>query len=374
MGGGTFEAAADGSGAPRRHPDWIKARIPSGETYQEVRRLLHGLSLHTVCEEAHCPNVGECWDQRTATIMILGDTCTRACGFCAVKTGKPLIHDLDEPRRVAEAIRGLGLEHVVVTSVARDDLDDGGAGIFAETILRLRVACPGMGVEVLIPDFNGEEAPLRTVMAARPDILNHNVETVARLQKPVRKRARYDRSLGVLARAKVYAGEYAAAAGASAAETGQGAPGAGAHASAGALGVHTKSSIMVGLGETRPELHQTFVDLRAVDCDILTIGQYLRPSTEHLPVERYYRPEEFVEMRDEALALGFKHVESGPLVRSSYHARDQVPDAEARRAARALSAQHPGDMAADGAAAGSAAARSGPTVDPEGRVVYRSDT
>jgi lipoic acid synthetase len=391
MGGGTFEVAADGSGAPRRHPGWIKARIPSGETYQEVRRLLHGLSLHTVCEEAHCPNVGECWDQRTATIMILGDTCTRACGFCAVKTGKPLIHDLDEPRRVAEAIRGLGLEHVVVTSVARDDLDDGGAGIFAETIQRLRVACPGMGVEVLIPDFNGEEAPLRTVMAARPDILNHNVETVARLQKPVRKRARYDRSLGVLARAKEYARKYAttgAGAGGAAGALGRSLATAGATASQ--LAVHTKSSIMVGLGETRPELHQTFLDLRAVDCDILTIGQYLRPSAEHLPVERYYRPEEFAEMRDEALALGFKHVESGPLVRSSYHARDQVPDAEARRAARALRAERPGTGAAaaaehpgTGAAAGAersedgngsegAAARRGPTVDPEGRVVYRS--
>jgi lipoic acid synthetase len=355
MGGGTFEVAADGSGAPRRHPDWIKARIPSGETYQELRRLLHGLSLHTVCEEAHCPNVGECWDQRTATIMILGDTCTRACGFCAVKTGKPLVHDLDEPRRVAEAIRGLGLDHVVVTSVARDDLDDGGAGIFAETIRRLRLACPGMGVEVLIPDFNGEEAPLRTVMAAGPDILNHNVETVARLQKPVRKRARYDRSLGVLERAKAYA-----------AEADQGAP-----------AVHTKSSIMVGLGETRPELHQTFVDLRAVDCDILTIGQYLRPSPEHLPVERYYRPEEFAEMREEALALGFKHVESGPLVRSSYHARDQVPDAEARRAARALSgaaaAARSGQRPAGAERPSGTAANSGPTVDSEGRVVYRSD-
>ena len=398
MGGGTFEVAADGSGAPRRHPDWIKARIPSGETYQEVRRLLHGLSLHTVCEEAHCPNVGECWDQRTATIMILGDTCTRACGFCAVKTGKPLVHDLDEPRRVAEAIRGLGLDHVVVTSVARDDLDDGGAGIFAETIRRLRIACPGMGVEVLIPDFNGEEAPLRTVMAAWPDILNHNVETVARLQKPVRKRARYDRSLGVLERAKAYAREYAATgvAGAGAAWPGAAWPGAAATpvpspttagATASSLAVHTKSSIMVGLGETRPELHQTFLDLRAVDCDILTIGQYLRPSQEHLPVERYYRPEEFLEMRDEALALGFKHVESGPLVRSSYHARDQVPDAEARRAARALSAQRSGDTQRPedtqrpaGTAAASAqdsrgaAARSGPTVDAEGRVVYRSDS
>jgi lipoic acid synthetase len=367
MGGGTFESAADGSTAPRRHPEWIKARIPSGETYQEVRRLLHGLTLNTVCEEAHCPNMGECWDQRTATIMILGDTCTRACGFCAVKTGKPLVHDLDEPRRVAEAIKGLGLEHVVVTSVARDDLDDGGAGIFAETIRRLQVACPGMGVEVLIPDFNGEEEPLRTVMAAGPDILNHNVETVARLQKPVRKRARYDRSLEVLLRAKAYAAEFG-------------------HGAA----THTKSSIMVGLGETRPELHQTFVDLRAVDCDILTLGQYLRPSVEHLPVERYYHPDEFAEMREEALALGFKHVESGPLVRSSYHARDQVPDAEARRAARAAGIVAGGSesgaaVGASGAAVGASgalapvgpgsaegAARVGPTVDSEGRVIYRA--
>jgi lipoic acid synthetase len=354
MGGGTFELvaagstaagstpaglAADGSSAPRRHPEWIKARIPSGETYQDLRRLLHGLNLNTVCEEAHCPNMGECWGERTATVMILGDICTRACGFCAVKTGKPLVHDLDEPRRVAEAIRGLGLDHVVITSVARDDLDDGGAGIFADTIRRLRVACPDMGVEVLIPDFNGEEEPLRTVMAAAPDILNHNVETVARLQKPVRKRARYDRSLGVLLRAKAYAGEL------------------------GSPAVHTKSSIMVGLGETRPELRQTFLDLRAVDCDILTLGQYLRPSPEHLPVERYYHPDEFAEMRDEALALGFKHVESGPLVRSSYHARDQVPGAEARRAAR------------EAGVAG--AARSpiclAPAIDPDGRVVYRPD-
>jgi lipoic acid synthetase len=345
MGGGTFETALDGSTAPRRHPEWIKARIPSGETYQDLRRLLHGLKLNTVCEEAHCPNMSECWDERTATVMILGDTCTRACGFCAVKTGKPLVHDLDEPRRVAEAIRGLGLDHVVITSVARDDLDDGGAGIFADTIRRLRVACPGMGVEVLIPDFNGEESPLRTVMAAGPDILNHNVETVARLQKPVRKRARYDRSLDVLLRAKAYALEL-------------GGP-------AGAAAVHTKSSIMVGLGETRPELHQTFVDLRAADCDILTIGQYLRPSAEHLPVERYYHPDEFAEMREEALGLGFKHVESGPLVRSSYHARDQVPDAEARRAARA-----PGAGGAEGGATEGAGSR-GPSVAADGRVVYR---
>jgi lipoic acid synthetase len=332
----------------RRHPDWIKARIPSGDTYQEVRRLLRGLALHTVCEEAHCPNVGECWDQRTATVMILGDTCTRACGFCAVKTGKPSVYDLDEPRRVAEAIRGLGLEHVVITSVARDDLADGGAGIFAETIRRLRVACPGMGVEVLIPDFNGEEAPLRTVMAAGPDTLNHNVETVARLQKPVRKRARYDRSLAVLERAKAYARELG--------------PGVGGRPAA----VHTKSSIMVGLGETREELRRTFADLRTVDCDVLTLGQYLRPAPANLPVERYYHPDEFAEMREEALALGFRHVESGPLVRSSYHARDQVPDAEMRRAARTPSAA--GDAAA---ATVLAPGPPTPTTDAEDRVIYR---
>jgi lipoic acid synthetase len=296
--------------APRRHPDWIRARIPSGEPYQEVRRLLHGLTLHTVCEEARCPNLGECWDQRTATVMILGDICTRSCGFCAVKTGRPTLDDLEEPRRVAEAIRALGLDHVVITSVARDDLADGGAGIFAETIRRLRAGCPGMGVEVLIPDFNGGTEPLRTVMAAGPDILDHNVETVERLQWTVRKRARYDRSLDVLERAKACAAELG--------------PGVDGRPEA----VYTKSSIMVGLGETRPELSRTFLDLRAVDCDILTIGQYLRPSTEQLPVTRYYRPEEFAEMRDEALGLGFRHVESGPLVRSSYHARDQVPPAE----------------------------------------------
>jgi lipoic acid synthetase len=307
MGGGLVAGpgarAMDGSVPLRRHPDWIKARMPSGENYHDLKRLLRGLNLNTVCEEAHCPNIGECWDQRTATIMILGDTCTRACGFCNIKTGRPTWFDEDEPRRVAEAISGLGLEHVVVTSVARDDLPDGGAHVFANTIRELRARVPGMGVEVLIPDFNGEEAPLRDVMAAAPDILNHNLETVRRLQKPVRKRARWDRTLGVLERAKVYAAEY-------------GNP------------VHTKSSLMVGLGETRDELTEAFEALRAVDTDILTIGQYLRPSLKHLPLERYYHPDEFAEMKVAALALGFKHVESGPLVRSSYHARDQVPGAE----------------------------------------------
>jgi lipoyl synthase len=304
MGGGRFDAAADGSAALRRHPEWIRARLPSGPNYQDLKSILRGLTLNTVCEEAHCPNIGECWEQRTATIMILGDTCTRACAFCAVKTGRPTWNDEDEPRRVAEAIRQMALEHVVVTSVARDDLADGGAHIFAETIRALREECPGMGVEVLIPDFNGQDAPLRTVMEAGPDILNHNVETVERLQKPVRKRARYHRSLNVLVQAKAFAREISGRDGS----------------------VHTKSSLMVGLGETRPELSQVFRDLRAADCDILTIGQYLRPSAQHLPIERYYHPDEFAEMKAEALGLGFRHVESGPLVRSSYHARDQVPE------------------------------------------------
>ena len=313
MGGGSYAApAADGSQPLRRHPEWIRARLPSGANYHELKGVLRDLTLNTVCEEARCPNIGECWEQRTATIMILGDTCTRACGFCAVKTGRPTWNDEDEPRRVAEAIRRMRLEHVVVTSVARDDLPDGGAHIFAETIGALRRECPGMGVEVLIPDFNGADAPLHTVMVAGPDILNHNVETVERLQAPVRKRARYHRSLDVLARAKRFSRQL----------TGRD------------EAVHTKSSLMVGLGETRDELSRTFRDLRAVDCDILTVGQYLRPTQAHLPVERYVHPDEFAEMKVEALALGFRHVESGPLVRSSYHARDQVPGAELKRARR----------------------------------------
>ncbi|HEU4673582.1 MAG TPA: lipoyl synthase [Candidatus Limnocylindrales bacterium] len=309
LSGGAVTAAADGGLPARRHPEWIRSRLPSGDNYHELKRLLGGLNLNTVCEEARCPNIGECWDQRTATVMILGDTCTRACGFCAVKTGRPTWFDDDEPRRVALAISQLGLDHVVVTSVARDDLPDGGAGAFAETIRQLRERCPGMGVEVLIPDFNGRDEPLRSVMDAGPDILNHNLETVERLQKPVRKRARYGRSLHVLEQAKAFAVEAG-------------------HA------VHTKSSLMVGLGETREELSRAFGDLRAVDCDILTIGQYLRPSEKHLPLIRYYHPDEFAEMKAEALELGFRHVESGPLVRSSYHARDQVPGAELRAARR----------------------------------------
>jgi len=305
MGGSVDAAGLRGPDRPR-HPDWIKAKLPTGANFQELKGLVRGQTLNTVCEEAMCPNIGECWEQRTATVMILGDTCTRACGFCAVKTGRPEWNDDDEPRRVAEAVAVMGLEHVVVTSVCRDDLADGGARVFAETIRQLRQRSPGTGVEVLIPDYLGE--PLRTVMEAEPDILNHNVETVERLQKPGRKRARYDRSLQVLADARAMALEIAGRSGT----------------------VHTKSSIMVGLGETRAELSQTFRDLRMVDCDILTLGQYLRPTVAHLPVERYVHPDEFDEMKQEALALGFKHVESVPLVRSSYHARDQVPE-EARR-------------------------------------------
>ena len=323
--GGSVDASAARIGPDRqRHPEWIRAKLPSGANYEELKSLVKGQTLNTVCEEAMCPNIGECWEQRTATVMILGDTCTRACGFCAVKTGRPEWNDDDEPRRVAQAVAIMGLEHVVVTSVCRDDLADGGAAVFAETIRQMRRHSPHMGVEVLIPDYL--DAELRTVMLAAPDILNHNVETVERLQKPVRKRARYDRSLQVLRDAKALAIDIA------------GRPGS----------VHTKSSIMVGLGETRAELSQTFRDLRAVDCDILTLGQYLRPTAKHLPVERYVHPDEFAEMKAEAMALGFKHVESGPLVRSSYHARDQVPEESRRnRSGRAAAA------AANGLATGS---------------------
>jgi len=295
--------------ARRRHPDWLKVPVPAGEAVRDLRRLVRGLNLNTVCEEARCPNLGECWDQRTATIMILGDTCTRSCGFCAVRTGRPTWFDADEPRRVAEAVATLDLDHVVITSVARDDLADGGAAVFAETIRRLRRSCPQTGVEVLIPDFDGHDAPLRSVVEAAPDILDHNVETVERLQRAVRRRARYDRSLGVLDRARAFARRAG-------------------------LALHTKSSLMVGLGETEDELVATLRDLRAVDCDIVTIGQYLRPTRDNLPVVRHYTPAEFATLREAALALGFRHVESGPLVRTSYHARGQVPGAELRAARR----------------------------------------
>jgi lipoic acid synthetase len=304
-----IDRAAGGPASGRRHPDWLKVPVPAGEAVRDLRRLVRGLHLNTVCEEARCPNLGECWDERTATIMILGETCTRACGFCAVRTGRPTWFDADEPRRVAEAVAALDLDHVVITSVARDDLPDGGASIFAETIRRVRAACPGTGIEVLISDFNGEEPPLRAVVEAAPDILDHNLETVERLQLPVRRRARYGRSLGVLARAKSLA------------------RGAG-------IELRTKSSLMVGLGETEDEVLAAFRDLRAVDCDVVTIGQYLRPTRANLPVVRHCSPAEFARLREAALALGFGHVESGPLVRTSYHARGQVPGAELRVARR----------------------------------------
>ncbi|HVC35403.1 MAG TPA: lipoyl synthase [Chloroflexota bacterium] len=281
-------------------PDWLRVRFPTGPNYIELKNVMRGRSLHTVCEEAHCPNIGECWEHRTATFMILGRVCTRACRFCAVTTGLPVGVDGDEPDRVAQAVEELGLRHVVVTSVARDDLLDGGAGIFAETIRAIRRRLPTCSVEVLIPDFEGSAESLRVLMAARPDILNHNVETVERLQRRVRAKAFYARSLEVLRRAKELV------------------PGA-----------LTKSGMMLGLGETREEIGDTLRDLRAVDCDIVTIGQYLRPSDYHLPIVRYVSPAEFAEIKAEGMALGFKHVESGPLVRSSYHAHEQVQRAMA---------------------------------------------
>jgi len=256
-----------------------------------VKRLLREGALHTVCEEARCPNIGECFEAGTATFLILGDTCTRRCGFCAVASGRPLPPDPQEPERVARTVHRLGLRHAVITSVTRDDLPDGGAAAFAHTIRRIRELCPACGIEVLIPDFRGSAQALGVVMAAAPDVLNHNVETVPRLYPQVRPGAVYPRSLEVLARAKALA-----------------------------PGVATKSGIMVGLGESRGELHQVMADLRAAGCDLLTIGQYLRPSPGHLPVARFYTPEEFHELQEEGLALGFRHVESGPLVRSSYHA------------------------------------------------------
>ena len=280
--------------APKR-PDWLKVRAPGGRNYIELQTLMRDLELHTVCEEARCPNIGECWGHRTATFMILGDTCTRACGFCAVKTGRPGALDWGEPERVARAVQTMGLKHVVVTSVNRDDQPDGGSLIFAATIRKIRAYVPGCTVEVLTPDFEGVRSSLENVLRARPDVFNHNVETVERLTKAVRRRARYRRSLEVLRMAKEIT-----------------------------PGLCTKSGIMVGLGEMRAEITQTMQDLRACDVDILTIGQYLRPTPQHLDIVRYYHPDEFAELKAEGLALGFKHVESGPLVRSSYHAHEHA--------------------------------------------------
>jgi len=276
-------------------PSWIRAKAPQGPVYERLRGLMRGLELHTVCEEAHCPNLGECWSRGTATFMILGDVCTRACGFCAVKTGLPgRPPDPDEPRRVADAVARMGLRHAVVTSVNRDDQPDGGAGIFAATLREVRARVPGCAVEVLIPDFKGCGEALQVVLDARPDILNHNVETVPRLYRQVRSGASFPRSLELLKRSKN-------------------------------AGLLTKSGVMVGLGEEWAEIEDTIRAIRSSGTDILTVGQYLRPSLQHLPVLRYYTPGEFEALRGFALALGFAHVESGPLVRSSYHAESQVP-------------------------------------------------
>jgi lipoic acid synthetase len=276
-------------------PDWLKVRAPGSPAYVRLKGLMRDRGLHTVCEEAHCPNIGECWHHGTATFMILGDVCTRACGFCAVQHGKPSVLDLDEPARVADAVGSMALSYVVITSVDRDDLPDGGASIFAETIRRARATRPSCRIEVLIPDFQGDEAALRTVLDARPDVLNHNTETVPRLYRKARPGGRYPRSLELLDRARHIAPD-----------------------------IPTKSGIMVGLGEEWPEVVETLADLRASGVGILTIGQYLSPSASHLPVARYYHPDEFEMLRVTAVNLGFGHVECGPLVRSSYHAHEQT--------------------------------------------------
>jgi lipoic acid synthetase len=276
--------------SPKR-PEWLRAPAPAGENYADLKGLIARLELHTVCESAACPNVGECWNHRTATFMILGNVCTRRCGFCAVRKGAPLPVDYDEPRRVAEAVAAMGLRFAVITSVNRDDRKDGGAELFALTIRAIRERVPGCGVEVLVPDFQGSHAAMETVMAARPDVLNHNTETVPRLYRQVRLGARYERSLDMLA-----------------------------HAKSAAPAIPTKSGLMLGLGETIDEVLGVMRDLRAHGVDLLTLGQYLRPSPKHLPIVRYATPEEFADLRRAGEHMGFTHVESGPLVRSSYHA------------------------------------------------------
>lgn len=277
-------------------PAWLKVRAPGGPKYIRLKGLMREWNLHSVCEEAHCPNIGECWEDSTATFMILGDVCTRNCGYCAVAHGKPVWEDREEPERVGRAVGELGLEHVVITSVNRDDLADGGAGAFAATVRALRRFAPGCRVELLIPDFQGKSDALQVVIDAAPDILNHNTETVPRLYKVARHGGRYERTLELFRRARRAAPR-----------------------------LLTKSGIILGLGEEREELLETMRDLRGADVNILTLGQYLRPSAQHLPVARYYTPAEFSELVEAGRALGFAHVESGPLVRSSYHAKRQVP-------------------------------------------------
>ena len=276
-------------------PQWIRARAPVGENFHSLKKLARGLALHTVCESAHCPNIGECWNHGTATFMLLGEICTRRCGFCAVPKGRPLAIDLDEPRRVAEAVARLGLRHAVLTSVNRDDDNLGGARIFAASIAAIRRAQPGCTVEVLIPDFKGSQQALEIVVAARPEILNHNTETVPALYRFVRPGARFQRSLELLARVKRLD-----------------------------AAMVTKTGLMLGLGETDAQLLDALRQLASTGCDILTLGQYLQPTLRHLPVKRYYSPEEFARLGVLARGMGFRHAESGPLVRSSYHAHEQT--------------------------------------------------
>jgi lipoyl synthase len=283
-------------------PEWLKVRAPGSENYHRLKGLMRGLGLHTVCEEANCPNIGECWHHGTATFMILGDTCTRSCGYCNVVHGTPNAPDPHEPVKVASAIHALELSYVVVTSVDRDDLPDFGATQFARTILETRARISGCRLEVLVPDFQGSEASLRIVLDARPDVLNHNIETVPRLYRTARPGGRYERALGVLRRSREYAPD-----------------------------IPTKSGIMVGLGEEWDEVVATLRDMREAGCEIVTIGQYLRPSPANLPMVRYYTPAEFAELKRIGLELGFGHVESGPLVRSSYHAHEQTQAYEAAR-------------------------------------------
>jgi lipoic acid synthetase len=287
---------------PSRRPEWIKVRAPAGPNYERVRQTMRSKLLHTVCEEARCPNLGECWGAGTATFLLMGDTCTRSCGFCDIATGRPQPLDWLEPERVARAVRDMNLRHAVITSVNRDEREDGGAPIFAMVIRRIRELQPGCSVEVLIPDFKGSRPALKIVMDARPEILNHNVETVRRLFKRVQPQDRYEWAQATLSNAKALDPD-----------------------------VLTKSGIMLGLGETTGEVQETMRDLRSWGVDILTIGQYLQPSAKHLPIERYYHPDEFAALKEYGLAIGFRWVESGPLVRSSYHAEQQV---------RALSAVH----------------------------------
>lgn len=280
--------------AERRLPPWLKVRMPGGPRYLELRELLETEQLNTVCEEAHCPNIGECWERGTATFMILGDICTRACAYCAVTSGAPVGLDLEEPARLADTVARLNLSYAVITSVDRDDLPDGGAFIYAQCIEQIRKRCPGCKIEVLIPDFQGDADALETVMDAGPDTLNHNIETVRRVFTRVRPKGDYDLSLSLLGRAKERRPRAV-----------------------------TKSGMMVGLGETWDEILETMRDLRGVGCDLLTIGQYLRPTAKHTPLVRWYTPGEFDELRSEGEAMGFSHVASGPLVRSSYHADEQ---------------------------------------------------